>query len=125
LTYQKKVSKLIYELFDAEADVYVEQWISYVDRRGPGYAQPDVFLVFPGHTVCFEAKLTQCEAGLLQISQLYRPLLRSIFKRPVVGVLACCNIVSSPGQYLLRSPELVAGGLGCKEETYTWHWNGR
>lgn len=84
-------------------------------------AQPDFIVEEADRVLCFESKLTQCEAGRLQISQLYRPLLRHIFGLPVVGVLVCRNITTRSSleiRDLLDLEGLLA------EEVHLWHFLG-
>ena len=121
MTYQRKVARRVHELF-AEYDVIESQWLAYGDRNGPGYAQPDVYVLTDHAILCFEAKLTQCDAGALQIAQLYRPLLTRLYRRPVVGVLACRNIVFDVGNWLVRDPRTLLAEDG---NIYTWHYMGR
>jgi hypothetical protein len=65
-------------------------------------AQPDAILIGPHSVICFEVKLTQRQSALLQIGQLYRPLLREIYKKPVVGVVVCQNLVYPARQVVDR-----------------------
>jgi hypothetical protein len=61
-------------------------WIEFEDSAGRGFAQPDIFVSLPSHTICFEVKLRQTDVAYSQIASLYRPLLRALFRRPVLGV---------------------------------------
>lgn len=98
------------------------RWIYFLDRNGPGYAQPDAFLELPDAVLCFEIKLTLCEAGRLQLQELYRPLLRAVFGLPVVGVLMCKNLTCDPGAVLVRDPSDLL--KTCVEHEYVWHYIG-
>lgn len=100
-----------------------EQWIRFIDANGRGHAQPDFFLVQQENVICIEAKLTQTETALTQISQLYRPLLRHIYKRPVIGVVVCKNLRYLPRKWAISDPEEILGHT--REQIYTWHWLGR
>ena len=82
-------------------------------------AQPDAYLVGPHSVVVFEVKLTQRKSAILQIGELYRPLLRAIYQRPVVGVVVCKNLVYTPGRWLIGGPEDVLDNKG--EDVFTWH----
>jgi hypothetical protein len=119
MTYQRKVERLLKREFE---DLVVAQWLEFLDENGRGFAQPDVYLVGPHSVVLFEAKLTQRDSALSQIGQLYRPLLRFIYKRPVVGVLVCKNLRKDPGRWAIYSPAEVLDLT--EEHIYTWHWLG-
>lgn len=99
--------------------LYVGQWLQFIDFAGRGMAQPDAYLIRPKSVILFEIKLTQCKSGLLQIGQLYRPLLRHIYSRPVVGVLVCKNLIYSPGEWLIDGPEQLLDTTS--EDIFTWH----
>jgi hypothetical protein len=60
------------------------QWIRFVDHNGPGYCQPDHFIVQNACVLCFECKLSQTEYATNQLFGLYLPVLQFIYKRPVV-----------------------------------------
>ena len=75
-----------------EAQIFHNQWIEFEDSNGKGFAQPDSFLVLKSRVICFECKLTETLAGYRQLTALYGPLLREIYKRPVVLVLTCRNL---------------------------------
>lgn len=99
--------------------LYLGQWLQFIDAAGRGMAQPDAYLVGPNSVLVFEIKLTQCKSGLLQIGQLYRPLLRQIYQRPVVGILVCKNLIYSPGQWAVDGPEQLLNTTA--EDIFTWH----
>jgi hypothetical protein len=120
MAYQRKLGRYLSQLDLGE--LREAQWINFNDSNGDGFAQPDFYLVGPHSVVVFEAKLTQNSSGLTQIGQLYRPLLRHLYNRPVVGVLVCRNFRQDVGKWLIRSPAQV---LDVKtEEIFTWHWLG-
>ena len=98
------------------------RWIKYCDRGRTCYAQPDHYIVGARAVVVFECKLTQCVAGVDQIRQLYRPLLESIYKRPVIGVLVCKWLVKEPDHLILDPRDALSF---VTEDIFTWHWLGR
>src|SRR6185503_18873539 len=120
LTYQRKVGSELTRCFGQA--VLPGRWIHFVDRRGAGYAQPDFLLETPGAVICFEAKLTQCEAGRLQIQQLYRPLLRQLYSCPVVGVLVCKNLTCDTGASSVADPRDLLKET--EERVWCWHFLG-
>lgn len=97
-----------------------QQWIAFVDANGPGHARPDYFITFEDRIILFECKLSQTEHAFLQIDGLYRPLLKHIFNRPVVGVQVCKN-VRTRGEYL----EDIYAAIALRQEgNYVMHWLG-
>ena len=94
-------------------------WIEFTDVLGKGYAQPDAFIVTPHATFAFEAKLTQTRGGELQLTQLYAPLLRKIYMKPVVGVLVCKNLRWKPQLEIEDLSEILRE---TEERVWTWHW---
>ena len=121
LTYQRRVERELKRRFSFCArDLFIGQWLAFLDGNGRGFAQPDAYLVGPHSIVVFEVKLTQHPNGLQQIHQLYRPLLGFIYEKPVTGILICRNLVTSPGRWGISDPELVLDDTS--GNTYTWHW---
>ena len=66
-------------------ELFIGQWIHFLDANGKGYAQPDQYLVTPAAVYLFETKLTQSDQAESQTMELYAPLLEAIYKRPVVS----------------------------------------
>lgn len=86
-----------------------------MDENGPGHASPDLYFVLPNRVVVFEFKLSQCEAGLLQLAELYYPILREFYSLPVVGAMAFKW--RSEGRRVIENPlDLVT----CPPNNYAW-----
>lgn len=117
------MAKRVRIVLDNKGDFHVGQWIEYADASGRHYAQPDVYVVLDEITICIECKLTQSEAALFQIADLYRPLLTKIYGRPVVGVVACRNLVYDPGRWRIGAITEVLSHR--QPDTFVWHWLGR
>jgi len=118
------VARLIKQnLLDKGYDIYPSQWIEYEDANGRGCAQPDLYIVGLGQTICVECKLTQNTAGQRQITDLYRPLLERLYQAPVLGVVAVNRLVFDPGVYSVRSLDELMKKRGT--DVYTWFWLGR
>lgn len=116
MTFQRSVGRWLRKR--VEGEIYAGQWLEFVDRNGFGFAQPDFFLVRDKSIVLFEAKLTQTEDGYQQLALLYRPLLRHIYRLPVLGILVCKNLVEEP-RNPISSPMEV---MDLRENsTFTWH----
>jgi len=103
-------------------EIIAEQWIEYEDANGSGFAQPDFYFITDYCLIVLEAKLTQKIQGRLQIDELYRPLLRRIYRLPVVGIQVCKNLTRDPGKWQIESPTTVLGDI--RELTWTWHYLG-
>jgi hypothetical protein len=120
LTFQRSVEKWLKRNLGDEYDINCARWIEFVDFAGFGFAQPDFYFLTSDAVVLLEAKLTQCDEGYSQMVQLYRPLLRFIYRLPVVCVLVCKNLVKDPGEQRIFSPMEI---LSMKDElVFTWHY---
>lgn len=80
---------------------YAQQWLKFVDAKGPGAAQADLFIHLGPRIVLFEFKLTRCQQAVLQLSYLYGPLLAHIFKVPISFV----SVFKNPGRGFMPHPE--------------------
>jgi hypothetical protein len=116
LGYEKKLGR---ELGRRFGSVHSGQWIEFCDLNGRGFAQPDHYMLCDDSVIVFECKLTQQERGLIQLGQLYRPLLRKIYDRPVVGVLVC-RVMRKECKRLIDDPSVLLGTT--REDIFTWHW---
>lgn len=122
MTYEKNVGKEL-KRRKLPGKLYEHQWIAFIDQNGRGYAQTDYFLETESNIILFESKLTQRGTALTQMGHLYRPLLQHIFKKPVVGLQVCKNMLWDPGKWEVREPEALLGYTA--EDLFTWHWMGR
>jgi hypothetical protein len=123
LAYQKKVKRLLQKTFRG---VESAKWIEFCDANGGGFAQPDFFLVAPDRVLLFEAKLSEVDAGYVQLEQLYKPLLQHIFKCPVVSVLVCRTVwgLRQP-LILVRDPkDLLSPRVAYQPSPLVWHFLG-
>lgn len=120
MTFERKLGRKLNEEFP-EVIHYTGKWLEFVDSNGRGFAQPDHYFVLANRVVVFEAKLTQCVAGLTQLEQLYFPLLSHIYAKPCVGILVCRNLIEEPAHELKDFAEAIVVPPGI----YTQHWLGR
>ena len=123
-TYEKRVGEELQRRIDSgalEGLLYSGSWIEFLDANGHGFAQPDYFLVTDGVTLVFECKLSQRDAALVQVGRLYRPLLRELFKQPVVGIQVC-KILRKESNWFVDDPSKLMAYR--KEHIFTWHWIG-
>jgi hypothetical protein len=82
------------------------QWFRFLDDNGPGHCQTDLLLIGRKRLVVIECKLTFTLEGMLQIQDLYFPVLRTHYPRhEVLGVLACKNLTPA------APPDLTFGSL--------------
>lgn len=102
------------------SEVWPHQWFNFRDENGWGAAQADVFLVLPDRVVLFECKLTENPKAFTQMVNLYSPLLRRIFRKPITRIQVCKNLRAGLRRVEVSSlEEAVSAPL---ERTFTWHW---
>jgi hypothetical protein len=117
LTYERKFLKYLERRCAAShpaGQLFPHHWIYFTDEAGPGWAQPDFFLVEPRLVTVFETKLTQTTAAWEQLDGLYGPLLEYLFARPVRKVQVCKNLLADDGTLISRWDEIRSGA--------TFHW---
>lgn len=120
-SFEKKVGRELKRLIsplEPPPELRSEQWIAYQDRNGPGWGQPDHYLVFPDRVLLIECKLTQRAQAIMQMRELYVPLLLHIYARPVTLIQACRNL-SEAWKWRCKSPlELLEVD---SDRAYLWH----
>jgi hypothetical protein len=119
LAFERKLGKKLQRLLDSgklSGKLFAKHWFQFQDANGPGWAQPDFFILEPHRVTIFEAKLTQTPAAWEQLHGLYQPLIEMAFKRPVVCVQVCKNI-RWRDETLIRSFAEIHNGA-------TLHWLG-
>lgn len=79
--------------------MFLNQWISFIDENGKGFAQTDQYLVQDDFILLFEDKYTQTNCAFLQMEELYVPLLEKIYGLPVMTLQVCKNT-----QYKIEYP---------------------
>lgn len=101
------------------------QWFSFFDKNGSGMCQTDLLIVQPTKVFCFEVKLGNITAGRAQFSELYRPVLERVYKRPVYGIVIARYVSDDPEPRKITNNMLsaiVAAQIG---EVPTLHWRER
>jgi len=94
LTFQKKAFKCLKEAISRgylQGELFVEPWFEFEDANGPGFAQPDAYILpedDEAPIILIECKLTQVSKGWAQMKQLYAPLLAQYYNRPILHVQA-------------------------------------
>ena len=97
--------------------IVVGQWIEFADENGQGWAQPDIYVVQEDQVVLFECKLTYVEEAWPQMHALYVPLLMALYRKPVLCVQVCKNLIPGAPRSNVRLQEaLRPDGL--------FHWLG-
>lgn len=72
------------------------QWFQFHDSKGRHFCQTD-FLIFAREAVyCLESKLGNIEAGRAQFSELYKPILEYVYRRPAHGIIVARHITQDP-----------------------------
>src|SRR3954470_9248395 len=78
LSFERKVGKeLIRQMATGElksGKLHSGTWLKYLDRNGPGFAQPDHFILYSDLILLLECKLKQNTQAEDQLQILYRPL---------------------------------------------------
>jgi hypothetical protein len=89
IRYEKTIGKMLRREFP-EWDIHSSQWITFRDKAGLGFAQPDHYVVFSERILLIECKRTQTDRiAVPQMQELYRPLLHHIYKKPIQCVQCC------------------------------------
>ena len=99
----------------------MNQWISYIDKEGKGFAQTDFYIVEPTFILLFEMKLTYTESAFAQMKELYVPLLEKIYQVPVV-TMQVCKILYKVPRYTSTPEEQLASPVF--NANITWHYPG-
>jgi hypothetical protein len=100
------------------------QWFYFVDRNGPGYCQPDLYLDSGGYIVVFEAKLTDCAQAKGQILDLYAPVLAKALGKPVQGIIVVRHLTQVSDLTEVR-PSLALARIAARTSVPILHWLGR
>jgi hypothetical protein len=101
------------------------QWFQFKDINGYGYCQVDLMIELEACVIVLEAKHTWVASGHRQITELYKPVLEKVYKKPVIGILVCKNLTGQTPQ------GGIVGGLGEalsrveKIGPVVWQWLGR
>lgn len=115
LAYEKKVIRALQRKFPT---LKYHQWFHFSDVNGIGYCEPEAFVEFEDFIFLVECKLTGGPLGHLQMANLYEPVLRHHFKKPVRRLLIVKYLTPNTPRPLFGSPEafLKSGQL-----MGTWH----
>ena len=115
--YEKKAADLVEELLPGHT-VLRGVWFQYVDRHGGGIAQPDYVVSSRKCVYVFEVKLTHTQQAFRQLQDLYEPLVRGYFRRPVTLIEICKTLTPDKNLRLIKDlSEASANG-----RVYTIHW---
>src|SRR5262245_11853219 len=69
-----------------------KQWMRFEDELGVGHAEMDLLVSARGFNLIFELKRTFALYGLVQLGQLYAPLVQHIEDKPTFCLLVCKNL---------------------------------
>jgi len=116
LAYERKLKQKLTTEPIFEGELFAGQWIRFEDLAGPGFAQPDCFIIQEAGILLFEAKLTQSPLAWPQMEALYAPLLRWIYQLPVSCVQVCKNLRQDEDS-IVQSFDKIFNGA-------TLHWMG-
>lgn len=95
------------------------QWYRYEDLNGYGCCQTDHELHLEDYIILLECKLTQSDIAFPQMVKLYVPVLREVYDKPVIPVLACKNMRKAAKNSIKDIEDLVKRPL---MKLWTWHY---
>ena len=101
--------------------IYGSLWIRYVDAEGPGLCNPDIVLECDDRVLVLECKLTQTDVAENQIFQLYAPVIRLMWNKPILGVAVFRNLIRQPKNPILNLTGLLTQPLLDCDVFSTWH----
>ncbi len=101
------------------------QWYEYKADGQTGYCQPDVVVPLSGAVLVLECKLKNVEQAEGQLVQLYLPLLRSCYARPVWGIVVARSLSALPRGSLVARNLLEALQMAKNDVVPVLHWLGR
>jgi len=120
--YERKVARYLKREHDKfGGELFVGQWLLFKDHHGYGKAQPDAYILRPELVVLIECKLTQADDAVPQLLNLYLPLIRGLYSRPVVCIQACHNLRYTPKKLIKDPIELIDSP---RPGVWTWHYIG-
>lgn len=100
------------------------QWFAFVDKKGPGYCQPDILLDTGLGIAVLEAKYTWTIQGHRQIAQLYKPVVQSVYPKRVFGIVVCKVLTADLEPSWVCRDLRTALGRACSGEPTVLHWIG-
>jgi hypothetical protein len=98
------------------------QWFEYFDANGHGYCQTDVLVLRRDDALVLECKLTEVEEAEAQLEDLYVPIVRRVYRLPVVGIVVVRHLTR------LTNAARVCDSLEAAIKAEPWpilHWIGR
>jgi hypothetical protein len=101
------------------------QWYEYRADGQCGYCQPDVVVPLTGAVLVLECKLRNVEQAEGQLVQLYLPLLRACYARPVWGIIVARSLSALPAGSLVARNLLEALQMAKNDVVPVLHWLGR
>lgn len=99
-----------------KGELHSGTWLYFSDENGPGYAQPDHYVVQDNRVLLIECKLSQTPRAWVQMRKLYKPLLEMYYNLPVLCIQACRNLREDDGNIISSMVDLRDG--------LTWHYIG-
>lgn len=122
LTYERTVGRRLAKRIEKEqlpAELVSGQWFAFEDSNGYGCCQIDHYLICPGFIIILECKLTQTDSAEPQLRELYEPIIREVYKCPVMVIQVCKNLRHHPAHTLLDIREAI---YKPRPEMWTWHF---
>ena len=120
--YEQKFGKFLQRTAGREAELLSGQWFEFEDANGPGWAQTDHLLIYPGSLIIFECKLTQHPSARLQLEGLYLPLVHAVWPDYSIQLVEVFRNITEgdPGREIQSLANLRRGPL--YGAAHLWHW---
>lgn len=122
LGYERKLAR---ELARSLPKTRHGQWYEYCADSEKGWCQPDFVVPLWEATLVLECKLANIEQAQAQLSELYVPILRQVYEKPVRAIIVSKSVRAIPRGVLVCGSLLDAIRLTGQGECPVLHWLGR
>jgi hypothetical protein len=126
LRYERRFGRYLKKAARRSAEILSGQWFEFEDHGGPGWAQPDHILIYPGQVLVFECKLTQHPHARVQLEELYFPLVEHTWPEYDVRLVEVFRSMVERPRHGEREVHSLANirDSECPWRTLVWHWLG-
>lgn len=99
ITYERKIAKILREIYEPEAEVQHGPWLEFEDAKGWGICQPDV-LILPTDVakplLLIEIKLTHKPEAEGKLRNVYKPLISKLYPTRKIRIVQVYRRGNSP-----------------------------
>lgn len=99
-------------------------WFEFCDRNGRGFCSPDLIIEGKDEILAIECKLTNYPEAVMQLTNLYRPVLTAVYHRPVRGLVALKYLNPASPKHMI-CPDLASALRHAPDSCPILHWIGR